>query len=192
MRMFLASILKPVVGSAQLSELGFQDRLISYFVAREHTVNPDADLRYFVEHGDAPPYKKARNYHDKWKSPVYIRRRRLELVQRIEGRGHESSEETNLHAFTNSAKISLMLDSGVFSTWKRGNTINIDEYIDFVKRNQDIIEICVNLDVIPSKYGQARTIKQVEDSAKESYDNLKYMQSKGLQPLPVFHRGEPF
>src|SRR5271166_6307135 len=48
------------------------------------------------------------------------------------------------------------------------------------------------MDKIHSKFGQHRTVEQVVDSTEESYRNLQYMKSKGLNPLPVFHRGEPF
>ncbi len=188
MRIYMAGVLKPCVGWAQLSSLNLLDRLISYFICKEHTVNPDEEYRYFVENGDAQPYRAARKYNNIWQSPVYKRQRKLQLAHRID----DLSLDTNLHAFTTHTRVNCMMDSGVFSTWKRGNVVGIDEYIAFVHKNLDWIEVCVNMDMIPSKYGQARTQAQIGESARVSYENLWYMKSCGLKPLPVFHRGEEF
>lgn len=91
-----------------------------------------------------------------------------------------------------SMKIRLMLDSGAYSAWKRGEEINIYDYIDYIKRNLDWIEQYVNLDVIPGKPGSSPTQEDVENSAKQSYKNLQIMKDAGLHPLPVFHQDERF
>ena len=76
-------------------------------------------------------------------------------------------------------KISLFLDSGAFSAWTKQVSINIDEYIEFIKEHIEYIDVYANLDVI--------------GDAKKTYENQKYMESKGLMPLPVFHAiFEPF
>jgi len=85
-----------------------------------------------------------------------------------------------------------MLDSGAYSAWNRDETIDIDEYIAFIKKHRKLVDTYVNLDVIPGKYGRPRTQQEVEASAKLSYENLQYMKSKGLSPIPVFHQGERF
>lgn len=72
----------------------------------------------------------------------------------------------------------LFLDSGAFSAFTRNQTIDIDEYIRFIKENQDIITVYANLDVI--------------GSAEKSWENQRYMESKGLKPLPVFHVEDDF
>lgn len=85
-------------------------------------------------------------------------------------------------------KIRLMLDSGAFSAWNRKEHIDIDKYIKFVKKNRKFIDTYVNMDVIPVNRSQ----KEVEISASKSYENLQYMKTKGLNPIPVFHQGERF
>ena len=70
----------------------------------------------------------------------------------------------------------IMLDSGAFSVWNMGKTIDIYKYIEFIKENN--IEIYFNLDVIGD----------VEGTKK----NQKIMEDNGLKPIPVFHYGEPF
>lgn len=69
--------------------------------------------------------------------------------------------------------LHIMLDSGAYTAWKKGLEINIDEYIDFIKANN--IGKYIALDVV----GDPIT----------SHINLKYMESKGLHPIPVFHLG---
>lgn len=73
-------------------------------------------------------------------------------------------------------KISLFLDSGAFSAWSKGVTIDIDEYIAFIKQHKKYIDVYANLDVI--------------GNAKETLKNQQYMESKGLHPIPVYHKGE--
>jgi len=69
--------------------------------------------------------------------------------------------------------IHIFLDSGGFSAWKSNVEINIDEYIQHIKNNY--IGKYINLDVV--------------NNPEKSYENLKYMESNGLQPIPVFHLG---
>lgn len=70
-------------------------------------------------------------------------------------------------------KVNLFLDSGAFSALTRGGKVDIDKYIDFIKENRSSIDMYANLDVI--------------DSWEKTWDNQKYMESKGLDPLPTFH-----
>ncbi|KKM77523.1 hypothetical protein LCGC14_1369130 [marine sediment metagenome] len=73
-------------------------------------------------------------------------------------------------------KISLFLDSGAFSAWRKKEEININEYISFIKKNIDYIDTYANLDDITDP---EQTIK-----------NQKIMEKEGLSPLPCYHYGE--
>lgn len=84
----------------------------------------------------------------------------------------------------------ICLDSGAFSAWKKGTSIDIDEYIVYIKRNLHLLDTYINLDVIPGIPNEKRTQKQVEESARKSRDNLLYMKKQGLSPIPVYHWGE--
>ena len=48
--------------------------------------------------------------------------------------------------------ISIMLDSGAYSSWKRGEHIDLTSYIAFVKRNEHLLASYANLDVIPGRW----------------------------------------
>jgi hypothetical protein len=89
-------------------------------------------------------------------------------------------------------KIKLMLDSGAFTAWGKNQTIDVNDYIRYVKRCQPFLDSYVNLDVIPGSIGWPRTVEAVEASAAQSYRNLQVMKDAGLKPLPVFHQGEDF
>lgn len=73
-------------------------------------------------------------------------------------------------------KVDLFLDSGAFSARSQGAKIDIQEYIQFIKEHEDVIDVYANLDVI--------------GDAKATYKNQRTMEKAGLSPLPVFHQGE--
>lgn len=70
----------------------------------------------------------------------------------------------------------IFMDSGAFSAYTKGATIDIHEYMNFVRRNYDIIDQVAILDAIG-------------DPVK-TWQNQKYMESNGIRPLPCFHFGE--
>lgn len=74
-------------------------------------------------------------------------------------------------------KISLFLDSGAFSAKTKGVTIDLQEYMTFIKENQEVIEVYANLDVIGDH--------------EATLVNQKAMEDEGLRPMPVFHFGSP-
>ena len=88
-------------------------------------------------------------------------------------------------------KINLMCDSGAFGAWKRGLTLDIDKYIDYIQKNLTNISSYVSLDTIPGSR-EKMTFHDMEPSAKASHKNHLYMREKGLSPIPVFHQGENF
>jgi hypothetical protein len=89
-------------------------------------------------------------------------------------------------------KVKLMLDSGAFSAWTRGEKIDLEEYMKFIRDNADLVETYINLDVIPGQRGVRPTVGEVDWAAAASLDNYKAMRAAGLHPIPVFHFGEAF
>ncbi len=71
--------------------------------------------------------------------------------------------------------ITILMDSGAFSAYTAGVHIDIDKYITFLK------------DLKPKYYA---VLDEIGDPDKTIY-NQRYMESKGLLPLPTFHIGEP-
>ena len=66
----------------------------------------------------------------------------------------------------------LFLDSGAYSAYTQKKDINIDEYIDFIKKND--CEIYAGLDVI--------------GDAIQTLKNIEYVTASGLNPIPTFHK----
>ena len=79
-------------------------------------------------------------------------------------------------------QVETIIDSGAYSAWRLNKPIKLDEYCDYLLDNLDWMSHYVCLDVINPK--------SPEDAAAASYENLKYMRSRGLDPVPVFHVGE--
>lgn len=73
--------------------------------------------------------------------------------------------------------VKVFLDSGAFSAFTQGVTIDIGRYCDYIHRNADIIEFPSVLDAIGDCDGTWR--------------NQEDMQRRGVRPLPCFHFGEP-
>lgn len=69
----------------------------------------------------------------------------------------------------------VFIDSGAFSAFTRGITIDIDEYCNWIKANDWITQYSV-LDCIGDAEG---TLK-----------NQKYMEEMGTNPIPCFHANE--
>lgn len=72
---------------------------------------------------------------------------------------------------------SFFLDSGAFSAFTLGITVNIHEYIEFIKRTKNIWTVINGLDVI--------------GNWKASAENMKVFEAEGITPLPTFHTGSP-
>lgn len=73
--------------------------------------------------------------------------------------------------------VDLFLDSGAFSAFTQGTTIDIEEYISFIKQFEKHFTVYANLDVL--------------NDPKATLQNQKIMERAGLHPLPCFHCGEP-
>lgn len=72
-------------------------------------------------------------------------------------------------------KRTIFLDSGAYSMFTQGVTVDLDSYAKFVIDNDDILHTASNLDHIGAG-GEQKT-----------YDNQKYIESKGAKIQPVVH-----
>lgn len=87
----------------------------------------------------------------------------------------------------------LMIDSGAFSVWNKGSSIDLEGYVDFCKRHPGA-SCYVNLDVIPGVPNNKRTITptSLEDACQRGWNNYQRM-LKDLpldKVIPVFHQNE--
>ena len=104
----------------------------------------------------------------------------------------------------------IILDSGAFSAWNRGKSIDIEEYIKYAhtmlsakESNNKKIHV-VNLDVIPGRVGETKRLNAIlgdattlqankeviENAAKKGFQNMKTFIANGITPIHVYHQGE--
>lgn len=74
-------------------------------------------------------------------------------------------------------EVRFFLDSGAYGAFTHHERLKVEDYIAWVQRNKHWVHTYANLDVI-------------HDWRQSEY-NLKKMQDAGLNPIPVYHRGEP-
>lgn len=74
------------------------------------------------------------------------------------------------------SEIRFLLDSGAFTAWKSGKSIDVDDYCKFIE----------TLPIKPWKYFTLDKIGDPEGSLK----NYEIMLKRGFNPIPIFTRGE--
>lgn len=97
--------------------------------------------------------------------------------------------------FLNNPPGKLFVDSGAFTAWTRGITLDVDDYIDWLNQNEKFIYLAGQIDVIPGKFRQQPTNEEKEAAAQATYENYLYMKSKLNNPNLVvytFHLGEDY
>ena len=72
----------------------------------------------------------------------------------------------------------LFLDSGAFTAYTQGTPISMDNYCDYIKKHHEVISWYANLDIL--------------GDAEATWQNQRKMEARGLNPVPVFHVGEPW
>lgn len=76
----------------------------------------------------------------------------------------------------NEYQFNILLDSGAYSAFTRGIKLDVREYADFLLEWGHWFEEYFNLDVI--------------GDYESSWENQRYLESRGLKPIPVVHYGE--
>lgn len=79
-------------------------------------------------------------------------------------------------------KAQIFLDSGAFSAYTLGVTIDVETYCKYIKTNMDIIKV-------EDGILMASVLDGIGDPL-ETYRNQLWMESLGVRPLPCFHAGE--
>lgn len=79
--------------------------------------------------------------------------------------------------------VKVFLDSGAYSAYTQGGSIDLGRYCDYIHRNQDIIKMAAALDVID--------FDDPKRAAKQSFRNLMEMERRGVKAVPTYHQGEP-
>lgn len=87
------------------------------------------------------------------------------------------------------------MDSGAFSVWSQGATVDLHAYLKFCHRHPDT-SYFVNLDVIPGRPNDKSSLTKdaIEESCKQSWRNYKSMLAElpKEKVIPVFHQNDNF
>lgn len=89
----------------------------------------------------------------------------------------------------------VFVDSGAYSAWSRGKSIDTDEYINYLNENTNELTLFASVDNIPGELTRTPTLKEKYQSPLLSWENYMYMRERVKEPdklLPVFHIGEDF
>jgi hypothetical protein len=91
--------------------------------------------------------------------------------------------------------LSLKLDSGAYTAWTKGKTVDLEayaEWVDAIRANAAGIDVsAVNLDVIPGTFGNASTPAERIAAMDASMANADRLRAFGIEPIEVFHQDEP-
>lgn len=94
-----------------------------------------------------------------------------------------------------SDKSKLFIDSGAYTAYTKGITISVDDYIDYLNSITDKCTIFAQLDTIPGRFNQPKTIEEVQKAPELSWNNYLYMRERLEEPeklIPIFHQGENY
>jgi hypothetical protein len=87
----------------------------------------------------------------------------------------------------------LMLDSGAFTAWTKGKSVDITAYSEWVLsivEQRDNVR-AVNLDVIPGEMGRTSSAQERLKGMEQSIINADYLRGQGIEAIEVFHQDEP-
>lgn len=86
----------------------------------------------------------------------------------------------SLSEFCNSIgyRPEILLDSGAYSAFTKGKSVNILDYMEYIKANRELISFYISMDVIGDSF-----------TSKAFYD---LMRAKEFDPVPVFHYGDDY
>lgn len=91
----------------------------------------------------------------------------------------------------------IFIDSGAYSAYTKGATVDVDAYIDWINQNGDAFTVIAQVDFIPGK-SNLETDPQIYLKAPGlSWENYLYMHER-IRPelrdklIPVFHQGEDY
>lgn len=87
----------------------------------------------------------------------------------------------------------LFIDSGAYTAYTRNKQVDVDEYISYVNGIDSHLTIFAQVDKIPGQHGKEKTVEEIKEAPKLSWNNYLYMRERVISPdklLPVFHRRE--
>ena len=89
----------------------------------------------------------------------------------------------------------LFIDSGAFTAWTKGVSIDVDTYIDFLNTYADQITLAGQIDTIAGAPDRTATPEEQYQASVATWENYLYMYERLVKPqilVYTFHIGEDF
>ncbi len=89
----------------------------------------------------------------------------------------------------------LFIDSGAFTAYTKGDVIDVDDYIDYINSITQHLTIYAQLDKIPGRFNQPKSLQDIKEAPSLSWENYLYMRPRMKEPeklVPIFHQGEDY
>lgn len=89
----------------------------------------------------------------------------------------------------------LFVDSGAYTAYTKGITIDVDDYIDYINSVSSDLTIFAQLDKIPGRFNVPKTAEDRATAPEKSWENYLYMRERVNEPeklIPIFHQGEDY
>jgi hypothetical protein len=120
--------------------------------------------------------------------------------RRLTSYAYASAIYRSLKRWVGRGPISLFVDSGAFTIWRRGERpIEVDAYADWILKlaqHEGIqLDAVANLDVIPGRWGEQASADEVNATAAQGWKNFEKLRVRleGVcAPMQIFHQGEQF
>jgi len=97
----------------------------------------------------------------------------------------------------NKPELKLFIDSGAFSMYSKGKTVDEDDYINYINTYGKYFNVTTQIDVIPGTLSAMTDPKVYLNAPRKSWDNFLRMREKISTEfrdhfIPVHHEGEDF
>ena len=89
----------------------------------------------------------------------------------------------------------LFIDSGAYTAYTKGVSVDVDDYISYINSISDKITIFAQVDKIPGTFRQEKTVQEKKEAPAKSWENYLYMRARVKEPdklIPIFHQGEDY
>lgn len=120
------------------------------------------------------------------------------LISHQANRLHSQLNERNHIKYwveNKSEKSKLFVDSGAFTAYTKGISVNVDEYISYINSISEYLTIFAQVDTIPGQFNKPKTLEEVLAAPAKSWENYLYMRDRVKEPdklVPIFHQGEDY
>lgn len=87
----------------------------------------------------------------------------------------------------------LFIDSGAYTAHTQGTELDVDAYISYLNEIDEYVTLFAQVDTIPGKFKQVKSVEELRAAPAQSWANYLYMRKRLKSPeklIPIYHQGE--